>query len=71
MSFPVSSIAKCPFCGTDKHHYIEADGIRAFSLEVLQYEHGSQVFCRVCEARGPVGTTDMQAVKRWNGRGGA
>lgn len=46
-------IKPCPFCGSENVKYRSLAG---------------RVFCKDCQARGPCGATDKDAIKKWNAR---
>lgn len=47
----MAQIKPCPFCGSENVKYRSLAG---------------RVFCKDCQARGPCGATDKDAIKKWN-----
>lgn len=47
----MKQIKPCPFCGSENVKYSSLAG---------------RVFCKDCQARGPCGATDKDAIKKWN-----
>ena len=47
----MKQIKPCPFCGSENVKYSSLEG---------------RVFCKDCQARGPCGATDKDAIKKWN-----
>lgn len=56
----------CPFCGTPAR--VE-DGDHELNMRIIEVNDEScAVQCIMCEAHGPVASTDREAVEDWNNR---
>lgn len=54
-------LAKCPFCGNDKHFHVVDPSCEGMDGD-------SAVWCEVCLTTGPRVRFRMRAVKAWNNR---